>query len=958
VWEERRTSRLVFFFGPDSYAARRIDELARRAEVAYQRGWEWFFDGGERPTIAVYLVDKIAEAERPGCVRVAGALVSPDRRAIGLPVSPELPALELERTVLQLLGWAASGVDSARVHTVFAGLGELIAAEQGVGLGTDEADRAAHERHVRDGKPLDLFAGHRPDEGGVVDPAGLSFLRFLQRTYGGAALARFARCVLRETVEAAAELAYGRPLAALQQAWLTSLRARFKGETTGQDLLRRALSVLRPHWLRVVELLGYMGFGLVFSLAIPLSTRYLFDDVIARQELGLIWVWLAAILAVFVVGSMSDYRQAVVAGLIGELVLRDLRGAAFAHLQRLSMRFYTRSSTGDVLARVTNDLDTVQEVLAQALPQLVFQTVSLVVSAVVLLLLNWMLGLLVIVLGVPLYAAAFMRVSERLRRASRDLSDRIGSMTGFVQEQLSAQLVVKSFGLEGRAVTAFGEHLAMLFDGSMRMIGLSAVLTTSAGLIFLGVRVAVLAAGAALVMQGMMTVGELVAFVGLIGQVLTPATSIAGMYSHLQAASGAFDRVQELLAEVADVAEDPRAIDLPPVQHEIRLEHVTFRYADGEAALRDVSLTIPVGSRVAIVGPSGAGKSTLASVLLRLYDPSEGRILFDGRDIREGTLVSVRRQLAIVPQEAFLFDATIRENIALGREGATEADVVRSAQAAALHPFIDGTEAGYDTPVGERGVRLSGGQRQRLAIARALVRDPRVLLLDEATSALDAETESAILRTLDQLGRGRTTIMITHRLSSARQCDAICVVDHGRMVEQGTHQELCERRGRYWRLYSEQQANQLGGLPLAIDPRRLARVPLLTSLSPAELAAVALRAGVERYPAGTVVVRQGEVADKLFVISDGEVEVLVDDGHGESRRVNVLRARSYFGEIALLGEVPARRTATVQSITPIELYSIHEEDFRSLLTWQPRLARAVSRLAGMRAEQSRQLASG
>ncbi len=956
VSEERRTSHLVFFFSSSSYAARRIDELARRAEAAYQRGWEWFFDGGERPTIAVYLVDSIAEAERPGCVRVAGALVSPSRRAIGLVVSPEQPALDLEQTVLQLLAWAATGVQSSRVEAVFGGLGALIAAEQGVGLGTDEADRAAHERHVRDGRPPHLFSEDAVDRPGGVDPAALSFLHFVQRADGGAALARFARGVLAQEVAGAAAFAYGRPLAALQAEWLADLRARFKGQTTGRDILRRALPVLRPHWLRVVELLGYMGFGLVFSLAIPLSTKYLFDDVIARQELGLLGVWLVAILAIFAIGSVADYRRDIVAGLIGELVLRDLRGAAFAHLQRLSLRFYTRSSTGDVLSRLTNDLDDVQETLAETLPQLVFQTLSLLVAAVVLLLLNWMLGLLVIVLGVPLYAAVYLRASEHLRRASRDLGDRIGSMTAFVQEHLSAQLVVKSFGLERRAIAAFGEHLAGLFAGSMRMIRLSAVLSTSAGLIFLGVRVAVLAAGAVLVMNGAMTVGELVAFVGLIGQVLSPATSISGMYGQLQAATGAFDRVQELMQETPDVAEDPRAIDVPDLGREIRLEGVTFRYADGEAALRDVSLTIPVGARVAIVGRSGAGKSTLVGLLLRLYDPSAGRVLFDGRDIREGTLASVRRQLAVVPQETFLFDASIRKNIALGREGAADADVARAAQAAALHSFVERTEAGYDTLVGERGVRLSGGHRQPLAIARALVRDPRVLLLDEATSALDAETEAAILRTLDDVGRGRTTIMITHRLTSAAHCDAIFVLDQGRLVEQGTHQQLCERRGLYWRLYSEQQAGVLEALPLPIEPRRLARVPLLASLAPSELAVVALRASVERYPAGTVIVRQGEAADKLFVIADGEVEVLVDDAHGEPRRVSALRVRDYFGEIALLGDDATRRTATVRSITPVELYSLHKEDFQSLLESQPRLAQAVSRLARVRAEQSRQLA--
>jgi ATP-binding cassette subfamily B protein len=948
AWQERRASGLVFYFGPDSYAGRRIDELARRAEAAYRRGWQWFFDGGERPTIAVYLVDWFPEAARPSWVGV-------DRQAIWLPVSPEQPAIGLEQTILRLLASAAGDVESVLVDAVLAGLGALIAAEQGIGLGADDADRTAYEHHVRGAQPARLFLERRIGTAGAIDPSELSFLLFLQRTYGGAALARFARGLLGGTVAPVAQRAYGRPLAELEKEWLATLQARFRGRASGQDLLRCALTVLRSHRLRVLELLGYMAVGLLFSLTIPLSTRYLFDDVIERRELGLVGIWLVTILAAFVVGSVSDYRQAVVAGLIGELVLRDLRGAAFAHLQRLSLRFYTRSSTGDVLSRLTNDLDSIQQTLAEALPQLVYQSLILAAAAAVLLLLNWMLGLLVIVLGVPLYAAVQLRASAHLREASRELGDRIGSMMAFLQEHLSAQVVVKSFGLENRAVSAFGKHLAQLFDSSMQIVRLSAMLTVSAGLIFLGVRVIVLAVGAMLVMDGSMTVGELVAFVSLISQVLTPATAISGMYGQLQATSGAFDRIQELMDEIPDVVDDPRGLDLPQPRREIRLEKVTFRYADGEAALWDVSLAIPVGSRVAIVGPSGAGKSTLAGLLLRLYDPSDGRVLFDGRDIREGNLSSVRRQVAVVPQETFLFDASIRENIALGGEDADEADVVKAAQAAALHSFVERTEAGYDTLVGERGVRLSGGQRQRLAIARALIRDPRILLLDEATSALDPETEAAIMRTLDQVGRGRTTIMITHRLTSARHCDAIFVLDHGHLVESGTHDELYARRGLYWRLYSEQQAGAVEALPPPVEPGRLAGVPLLASLTPTELASVARWATVERYPAGAAIVRQGDLADRLFVIADGEVEVLIGDSRGQSHRVGVLRPRGYFGEIALLGDESARRTATVRAAGPVELYSLHREDFHALLRAQPRLAQDVLRLARIRLDQCRQV---
>src|SRR5262249_42864449 len=380
---------------------------------------------------------------------------------------------------------------------------------------------------------------------------------------------------------------------------------------------------------------------------------------------------------------------------------------------------------------------------------------------------------------------------------------------------------------------------------------------------------------------------------------------------------------------------------------------ITFCYERGEAVLRDVSLTIPAGARVAIVGPSGAGKSTLASLLLRHYDPAHGRVLFDGQDTREASLASLRRQLAVVPQETFLFDPRSEETLVVGREGATPAEAERAAQAAALHEVIERMESGYETVVGERGVRLSGGQRQRLAIARALLREPRVLILDEATSALDAETEAAILRTLEQAAQGRTVIMITHRLSAAVRCDIIFVLEQGHLVEQGSHQVLLRQRGRYWRLYKEQQAGVCAALDLPVDPRRLSRVPLLAHLTPAELALVALRVTVERYGPGAVVVRQAEIADKLFVIAEGEVEVLVEDGRGKQWRVTALDAHSYFGEIALLGDQTVRRTATVRALSQTELYSVHREDFLALLRAQPSLAQEVSALAAQRTEQLR-----
>jgi ABC-type multidrug transport system fused ATPase/permease subunit len=646
----------------------------------------------------------------------------------------------------------------------------------------------------------------------------------------------------------------------------------------------------------------------------------------------------------------------VLGGLIGEVVLRDVRRSGFDQLQRLSQGFYARSNTGDLLSRITNDMDGLRSALSQTAPILLFQTLSLVAAAVFLLLLNWKLGLLMLILSVPTFIGIYSRASDQVRQASRAFQEEVGAMTSFVQENLAGQMVVKSFGLERRSIESFEQFLGRLFDKGMRLIRVGAWLSGSSNMVFLASRVVVLAVGAYLVMNEQMTVGELVAFAGMVIQVLQPVVMISGLYQQLQSATGSFERVDELMREEPEVSEYASASELPSLQNEIRLEHLSFRYGNGGGGLRDVSITIPAGQRVAIVGPSGAGKSTLVGLLLRLYDPQEGHIRIDGVDVRDGTLESLRRQVALVPQDTFLFDTSIRENIALARQAATNEQIMDAARAAALHDVIENTERGYDTLVGERGVRLSGGQRQRLAIARALLRDPRILILDEATSALDAGTEASILQALRSAADGRTVIAITHRLNLAAESDVVFVFDRGRLVEQGTHDELCRQQGLYWRLWQEQQAGLSEDLP-ELEPGRLVEIPLFASLTAAELRAVARRLSVEPYTAGTTVVEEGDVADRLYIVGDGTVEVSVKDRQGSSRRIKQLGPRSYFGEVALLEPEPTHRIATVRAVTDVTLYSLHNEDFRDLLTAHPTLAQAVSRLARMRVQQTSQFST-
>jgi ABC-type multidrug transport system fused ATPase/permease subunit len=767
---------------------------------------------------------------------------------------------------------------------------------------------------------------------------------FLLEKFGTSAFRQVLRSYDPDRRDQASLTAYERTLAGLEEAWLASLR-RSGGTAVLRSFFRHVVPLLRPYWPRELEVLGYMLVEMLYGLAIPLSSKWLVDTVIPARSVQLLLFFVLALLGMYVLDALIGMRRVYVSESINQRLLMNLQERMFSHLQRLPHAFYSEAKVGDIMSRLTHDVFSVEAALAQVTGVGVFLGLKALVTAVVLIVLSPILGAVVLFV-VPLFAVSYFVLRSKLQTASYEAQKVAGEVASVTQENLSAHPVVKAFGLEGRAVASYHARLLSAFKVGLRLTMIGALFETSMGLATTFGQLVVLGVGGYLIITGHITVGTLLAFIGLLASLFIPIAMLSSAGHTLQSASGALDRVSELLEAPVSITDAEAAVPLPPLTREIRLEHVTFGYASPRAVLVDVTLTIPAGRHIAIVGPSGSGKSTLVNLLLRFWDVGEGAILADGQDIRGVSLESLRGQIGVVFQDTFVFDTTVRENIGIGRLGASDEEVVATAKAAQLDSYVDSLPAGYDTVLGERGVRMSGGQRQRLAIARALLRDPRILILDEATSALDAQTESEILESLMRLASGRTTISVTHRLSLAALADHIFVLDQGRLVEEGPHGELVKAGGLYQRLYQEQMRHVLGGGRFgSIDAAHLRAVPLFKDLSDQAMATVASRMRLERHPANYDVVRQGDPGDKFYVIGSGKVEVLIHDHTGE-RRINTLTGDEYFGEMALLtGE---SRTATVRTTIPTELYSLSRADFMELLEQDPAIYRAAGAMLASR----------
>jgi ATP-binding cassette, subfamily B, bacterial len=579
-------------------------------------------------------------------------------------------------------------------------------------------------------------------------------------------------------------------------------------------------SLLRPHRRELgVGLLAVIGVGAA-NLLEPWPLKIVLDNVLRNRttdgwlnkliysvtggdKMAVLKVAVLAVVIIAIVDAICSYSEKYLTTSVGQWVMHDLRQTLYAHIQRLSLAYHDQKQTGDLISRVTSDIDAIQSFITSGLLGALVNAITLVGFVAVMFFINWQFTLIALSVAPPLFAVVY-RYTRLIKKASREVRKKEGEVVSVIQEVLSSIRVVKAFAREEYEQRRLEEESLESVEAALKARSLKAKLVPIVDIIVAAGTALVLWFGARLVMSGALTSGSLVLFIWYLGKMYKPMQELSKMTDAWSKASVGYERIREVMDTDGAVVDLPNARRAPRFKGGMEFDHVTFSYEPGVPVLQDIAFTLEPGQVGAFVGPTGAGKTTIISLIPRFYDPDSGAVKIDGFDVRRFTQKSLREQMSFVLQETVLFHGPVWHNIAYGKPRASRQEILRAAEMANAHEFIEKMPHGYDTIVGERGMTLSGGQRQRIAIARAIIRNTPILIMDEPSSGLDASSEKLVFEALDRLMKGKTTIVIAHRLSTIRAADVIFVVKDGRIVERGKHHALIEQHGLYAQLYETQ----------------------------------------------------------------------------------------------------------------------------------------------------------
>jgi subfamily B ATP-binding cassette protein MsbA len=568
------------------------------------------------------------------------------------------------------------------------------------------------------------------------------------------------------------------------------------------SLYHRLLDLVKPYLMK----LGFAMICMIFVSLLTAAQAFLvqpaLDDVFLKKDTKMLLLLPLAIILLFLLKGVFDYGQAYLMNFVGLRIVADMREKLYNHLQNLSLSFFTKTPTGILISRITNDVNLIQGSVSNAITGLFKDAFTILGLTGVIFYRNWKLAIIAFLIF-PLAIFPIKEFGKRLRKFSRKSQQRMGSITTFLHETITGNRIVKAFNMEDYEKRRFAEENNRFFKIVLKRVKIRAFSHPLMELLG-GIGVALIIwVGGYSVIRGELTPGTFFSFMAALLMLYAPIRDLNKVNLEIQEGLAAVARVFELLDTAPDIKEEEGAVPLPPISREIDFERVTFKY-DEEPVLKGISLHIKVGEVIALVGMSGAGKTSLVNLLPRFYDVEEGQILIDGYDIRKVTLQSLRGQIGLVTQQTILFNDTVRNNIAYGSLKRSDQEIIEAAKAANAHDFIQRLPQGYETLIGEQGVKLSGGERQRLSIARALLKNAPILILDEATSSLDSDSETEVQKALEELMKGRTVFVIAHRLSTIRNAHRIIVLSEGQIVEEGAHEELITLGGEYQRLYDLQ----------------------------------------------------------------------------------------------------------------------------------------------------------